>query len=219
MIERIKNLQTATQAKLLLEELANLRDEAEASRRFWERFQNFFQPGAFRVNEIARSQWAQVGDQPVGVWTTATPLSTEGRSQMLHEELSRMRDLLREAWEINDLRRKEWKLFQLREKFHQMTVADENQMSEPPPPSGIDFALRYLLRVMHKARTCENPECKSRRYFISDRRARRFCSDACAKPAQSEYKSEWWLENRDRLSRARREKYRESKKRKRERRP
>jgi len=200
---------------MFLEELANLRDEPGALRRFWERYRNFFQPGAFQVNEVARSQWRQAGEH--GGWTTAAALSPENKPQIVHEELVLMRDTLREAWGITDPRRKEWKLFQLRAKFHQTSVASEDQMNEPPPASGMDFALRYLLRVMHKARVCENPDCASRRYFVSDRKARRFCSDACAKPAQSDYKTKWWQENRERISKHRKNKYRQRKKRERER--
>ena len=212
-MQRTKNLQTTAQAKLFLEELANLRDEPEASLRFWDRYESFFRPGAFRVNREAWSEHRQAGTQPVGIWTVAPLLSPEENTEMLHEVLLRMREGLREAWGIAEPRRKEWKLFQLREKFHQMSVAAETQMNEPPPPSGMDFALRYLIRVMHKARICENPGCDSRRYFLSDRRARRFCSDACAKPAQSDYKSKWWEENRGRMSEDRKRKYRKSKKR------
>src|ERR1700730_2380288 len=135
MIKHPKNLQSAGSAKLFLEELANLREEPEASLRFWDRYKSFFHPGAFHVNETARSQWAQEGP-----WTTATPLSPEKNRQMLHEELRLMRDALREAWGITDPRRKEWKLFLLRPRFHRTSVAAEEQLNEPPPPCGMDFA-------------------------------------------------------------------------------
>ena len=223
---RIRNLQTAAQAKLFLEELVNLREEPEACARFWERCSSFFPQNAFRVEEDTEEVWPLLGiqlDQAAevrsgipGRWVGSKPLTPERKSELRRVILLRMRDELRKAWEIADLRRKEWKLFLLREKFHQMSAAAAEQMTEPPPPSGMDFALRYFLRVIHKARQCENPECDARRFFISDRRTRRFCSDACAKPAQSEYKSKWWEENRDRIREARKRKYRENKKRKRE---
>jgi hypothetical protein len=212
MIKHPKNLQSADSAKLFLEELANLREEPAASVRFWKSYGGYFQPGAFRVSEVAESQHKAAGVQPIGIWSTAAPLSEADKSEVLREALLRMRNLLREAWGITDLRRKEWKLFQLREKFHQMSVALEEQFNEPPPLTGMDFALRYLLRVMHKARVCESPGCASRRYFLSDRKARRFCSDACAKPAQSQYKIEWWQENRERISTHRKNRYREQQK-------
>jgi hypothetical protein len=217
MNDRTKNLQTAAQAKLFLEELANLEHEPESLGYFWKQYGSFFPQNAFRVQEDAEAVWplvrpeslTQMGNDTPGAWATQNTLASEHMRELRAMNLSRLRDELRSAWEITEPRRKEWKLFRLREFFHQVTASHPGQMTEPPPPSGMDFALRYLLRVMYKARTCENPECKSRRYFISDRRARRFCSDACAKPAQSEYKSKWWLENRDRLSRARKQKYRE----------
>jgi len=208
-----RNLQRPNEAKRFLLELANLGERPEDAERFWQRCEDFFPTNAFRLSEEIETilpsdrQWQP--DQ--SGWITGEELSPEGKSRLRQENLLRLRDWLREAWTIADQRRKEWKLFLLRQKFHQLTAASETEMIEPPPASGLDYALRYLWRMADKARRCANPDCSVTPYFLVERRGRRFCSETCARPAQQEYKQRWWEDHRAEMSEKRKADYRKRK--------
>ena len=47
--------------------------------------------------------------------------------------------------------------------------------------------LLYAIRLADMIRNCPNPDCPAP-YFIASRRAQRYCSGACALPAQWEFK-------------------------------
>jgi hypothetical protein len=69
------------------------------------------------------------------------------------------------------------------------------------------FAL-VLLRALHLAdrmRHCPNPACPAP-YFIARRRSQKYCSDACALPAQREFKALWWKNHGTEWQRERRAK-------------
>ena len=56
---------------------------------------------------------------------------------------------------------------------------------------------QVLLRavdVADRMRRCPTPACAAP-YFIAQRRSQRYCSDACALPAQREFKRIWWREH------------------------
>lgn len=56
---------------------------------------------------------------------------------------------------------------------------------------------QVLLRavdVADRMRRCPTPACPAP-YFIAQRRSQRYCSDACALPAQREFKRIWWREH------------------------
>jgi hypothetical protein len=61
----------------------------------------------------------------------------------------------------------------------------------------IDAFALVLLRAMHisdRMRYCANPACPAP-YFIARRRSQKYCTDACALPAQREFKRAWWSEH------------------------
>ncbi len=63
--------------------------------------------------------------------------------------------------------------------------------------SEADPFAQVLLRavdVADRMRRCLNPACPAP-YFIGRRRSQRYCSDACALPAQREFKRIWWREH------------------------
>jgi hypothetical protein len=65
-----------------------------------------------------------------------------------------------------------------------------------------------LLRALHVAdrmRHCPNAACPAP-YFIARRRSQKYCSDACALPAQREFKALWWKNYGTEWQRARRAK-------------
>ena len=184
-------------------------DRSEDAERFWHQCKTFFPPDAFQLSEEVEAelpsdrQW-QSG-QPG--WTNKEELSPERKSRLRHRNLLDLRNSLREAWEVTDPRRKEWKLFELRQQFNQLVAATKQTMTEPPPQSGMDYALRWLWRMADKARRCANPDCNVTPYFLVGRRGRRFCSDVCARPAQQEYKQQWWEEHRVEMSKKRKAQY------------
>lgn len=229
---RAKNLLSPSAAKRFLVELANLGEETRDSERFWNLHRDFFPKQAFEFRDqvatalraLTRTSSDAVAlqvEEGVAATLAAHPeIASEGLDRRpTLEELKRfrgrnllvLRDWLREAWTIADPRRKEWRIYQLRQKFHQLTVGSVEQWSEPPPPSGMDYALRYLWKVADKSRRCANPDCAMSPYFLVERRSRRFCSDVCARPAQSAYKQLWWEQHREEVNKNRKKQYRKTK--------
>jgi len=75
----------------------------------------------------------------------------------------------------------------------QTTGADS---SRSPEEIADPFVL-VLLRALHIAdrlRVCPNQQCPAP-YFIAKRRSQKYCSEACALPAQREFKRAWWAEH------------------------
>jgi hypothetical protein len=65
-----------------------------------------------------------------------------------------------------------------------------------------------LLRALHvvdRMRHCPNAGCPAP-YFIARRRSQKYCSDACALPAQREFKALWWKNHGTEWQRERRAK-------------
>ena len=58
------------------------------------------------------------------------------------------------------------------------------------------------LQIADRMRYCPNPTCLSP-YFIAYRRSQKYCTDACALPAQRELKRAWWKEHGDEWRKAR----------------
>jgi hypothetical protein len=80
-----------------------------------------------------------------------------------------------------------------------MTLVGQYFRDELVPDLAVDGFLMALVRGMYIAehmRYCANPECPAP-YFVAGRRSQRFCSDACAVPAQKRYKQEWWEKHGD----------------------
>lgn len=76
---------------------------------------------------------------------------------------------------------------------------------EPPPqPTHFERLVYTLQRLGRRARHCENSDCQWP-YFFASRRTQRYCSNACAVPAQREAKRRWWDSNREEQLRKRRE--------------
>lgn len=70
----------------------------------------------------------------------------------------------------------------------------------------LDSFAHVLLRaidVSDRMCRCPDPDCPAP-YFIAQRRSQRYCSEACAQPAQRELKRRWWREHGGAWRRARR---------------
>ncbi len=75
----------------------------------------------------------------------------------------------------------------------QTTSADSSKSAEEVT----DPFVLVLLRALHIAdrlRVCPNGGCPAP-YFIAKRRSQKYCSEACALPAQREFKRAWWTEH------------------------
>jgi len=59
------------------------------------------------------------------------------------------------------------------------------------PRTEFQRAVYALFRQSSLAKLCANPDCLTR-YFIAGKAAQRYCSDACAKVFQREWKRRWW---------------------------
>lgn len=52
-------------------------------------------------------------------------------------------------------------------------------------------AIWHAQKFADLMRVCPNPECPAR-YFVAGKRSQKYCSKACAAPAQRELKRTWW---------------------------
>lgn len=117
----------------------------------------------------------------------------------LHERFRKLRDMVREAWRGNEkmLGRLLSPNSQPDAEFPSydcffITIPDWRRSSfRYGPETEFEAAVYELLKQSRKARVCANPDCISP-YFITEDPRRKFCSTACTRPAQREYKRNWW---------------------------
>ena len=172
---------SAAQAEFFLQELANLRDKPEAATRFQRRFEDFM-PRSVRY---ARR----------GVVKTKAA-DGFGQDYPLPDQLWRLRTMVQRIWRELDSRTQEWLVFRLRQneliaidsRFGALEAFDVHV----PPPTPFEQCLRHLLRAADRLRYCGNDQCVAP-YFFAKRRSQKYCSDACALPAQRKYKRDWWV--------------------------
>lgn len=187
-------------AERFLEELANLRSDVLAIRRLSDRYPEILRgrawwiPGQFEAREGTSPVLGEVLEQIDDLLWTA--------------EMVQVRGALRTTWRESDLRRRDWLAFRLRDQL--MARADPrfvraigvingpavDLIDRLPPPSPFEQAIMYLLKSADRARYCANPDCPAP-YFLAKRRSQKYCSDACSKPAQKEFKRRWWDEHGD----------------------
>ncbi|HWY69575.1 MAG TPA: hypothetical protein VNX88_12975 [Terriglobales bacterium] len=71
---------------------------------------------------------------------------------------------------------------------------------EPPPQATpLEAALFHFSKIGDRAKHCGYTDCHTP-YFIAEKRWQKFCSEACAGPANREAKRKWWSENRGKES-------------------
>ena len=117
-----------------------------------------------------------------------------------------LRDALRAIWIAPDKRTKEWGVFRL---IESAVISDTNPTPHTgsatfqivdghvvplPPPTSLEYCLRYLLRNANKSVVCANVECPAP-YFFAGRKSQKYCTEKCAQPAQRKFKQEWWAKN------------------------
>jgi hypothetical protein len=129
-----------------------------------------------------------------------------------------LRDMLRRAWETSDPREREWLCFRLRDTYAAMVRRQDMSVEErkkedlaadvtgprylAPRITPFEAAVFHFQHQGTRARRCANAEC-SLPYFFVGKKGQRFCSPACALPAQRESKRNWWNENRSKRKKVR----------------
>lgn len=167
------------EAKRFLTELANLNDDAVA--RFNKRFGHLI-PDVAEVAFVVTPQGAR--------GTTA-----EEKNQSMERWILELRNLVRRIWIEPDLRTKRYGVFLLwKWAMSSKGVVEQDIPSWLPPPSPFEQAIQLLIDAADFAHYCGNPECFTP-YFFAARRNQKYCADACAIPAQREFKRQWWAEN------------------------
>lgn len=184
----------AAKAKRFLRELANLRDETSAGKRFMKRFQGLWPtPGRYLgpllCENISRAPGAKSDDDQV--------------DEMLHEHLILpLRDGVRAIWSAPNHRTKHWGVFRILDDavFRESSVYlwpfwhHPRNVVSLPAPGPFEQALEYLIRPDVRTYFCPNRECLTP-YFFPNHSGQKYCSDACTKPAQREFKRNWWAKH------------------------
>jgi len=179
-------------AKAFLKELANFRDEHCAFRRLQLHFGRIFLP------EVPLSL--------VREW--AIRVEEEDVVELSQDEILRkywlipLRNAVRVLWTATDLRTKQWGIFRILEKF--FAIGDRS-LAVGPVRDDIEWVLgstlgpvtdceRIFERLSGRTSVCHNSACPAP-YFFAVRASQKYCSDACAAPAQREFKKKWWAKH------------------------
>jgi hypothetical protein len=176
------------QAERFLTELVNLRKDAVG--RFQSRFAHMIPDNfSFRLVEIITS----FGSDPIRLSEEET--AEYGRMRLFKELIENVR----RVWAEPDLRTKQYGVFLIWQWaiFGPSGPLGQSRIEIPaklPPPTPFEEALQYLLNEASRETYCQNPDCLAP-YYFAKRRSQRYCSDACAKPAQREFKRQWWAEH------------------------
>jgi hypothetical protein len=174
---------SSVQAKRFLTELANLNDDAVE--RFHKRF-GALVPHYYR--ELSPGEYLSVDEDFKTIDEEMLKVYEEDR-------ILELRDLVRQIWVEPDLRTKRYGVFLLwKWSLFSLMGGERNIPSRLPPPNPFEQIIQVLIDAADLAHYCGNPECFTP-YFFALRRNQKYCSDACAKPAQREFKRQWWAEH------------------------
>ncbi len=169
----------------LLTDLANVRDDAVRS--FRAKWWHLYHHRVFHSDERLlerrdelRLLWLNVSELP-------SPPEVPPRAKGLFEDWSDEHDTLEEHickhW-LN-LPGSKW-----------MVEWTKSSRRITPNPSFLPGRLAFgCVEYGDRLAYCWNPECAAR-FFIGDRKGRKYCSPACAEPAKRAAKRKWWQENR-----------------------
>jgi hypothetical protein len=182
---------TPAAARSFLTELANLRrEEPQSLIRFSHAFgpwiETFFDPLIERVENATQPRALD------SAMSLGALLMTAAIGPVFGPLLS-LQEVLRRGWERPTAKERELAVLgMLLDASRLYEQAKGRVFAVIGEPLGV-----ILLEAIHSAdsmRICGNIECPAP-YFIASRRSQKFCSDACALPAQREYKRRWWNEH------------------------
>jgi hypothetical protein len=176
LLARISN----AQARRFLEELANLPDSNEGAARFEKWFGDF----------VPVSTSIELGSVSADDGVASSDTSRIVFVKHPDRRFLDLRERLRQIWAEPDTKTKEWMIFL----FRLDPTMSVDMMSFPPPPTGFQQSVIYLLKNADKTRVCGNPKCRTP-YFWASRTSQKFCNEHCALPAQRQSKLRWWKEN------------------------
>jgi hypothetical protein len=69
------------------------------------------------------------------------------------------------------------------------------RLATAPPITFLECCLFYFQRIADRAKRCSNEHCHTP-YFVAEKRWQKYCTEACAGPANREAKRKWWHENK-----------------------
>jgi hypothetical protein len=125
-----------------------------------------------------------------------------------NRDLLPLRNAIRKVWKERDLTAKRLAILKIAQDntYHRLVdlagdsdpswafSKDVGSASRLGIPTPFQQILEYLIRPNVRTSICTNPRC-SAPYFFSSRLGQKFCSDACALPAQRKFKRRWWAEH------------------------
>jgi hypothetical protein len=171
-----------SKARQFLQELANLRDEADAANRFEHEFKHFLDKDDAQVHIPGMIESGE-DEGPSGGTVTF---------DFRYSRLYALREELRTIWTTPSLKVREWRIF-LFGADPTVSVSLAAAIG-PPAPTPFQQALIHLLKCAATLTWCPNKGCPAP-YFFGKRRSQKFCSNVCALPAQREQKRLWWKQH------------------------
>lgn len=166
---------------------------AKEATRFSARFSDFI-PFRFRVDKMPpeEEKWLLVDLMPAN--------EAEAVANFVLRFL-RYQINLRRAWDASTpLARKVFllgPLYETMRDYHALWKVRENieeSLRALAAYANLTSAILHAIHIVDWMRHCPNPDCPAP-YFIAMRRSQRYCSEACALPAQREFKRAWWAEH------------------------
>lgn len=175
---------SAEKMEQFLRELVNLHPDG------FERFQNQF-------GHLIPPR--RLGEGNVWVMDAITNSEyNQSKEEIAESTIRDYQQQIRRIWTVSDLRTKRFGIFLI---WYQALAFEDPRYTMSlafPIPLGparpFEQVLEYMLTHSDKMRFCGNTECPAP-YFFAKRRSQKYCSEACALPAQQAHKRQWWAEH------------------------
>jgi hypothetical protein len=189
-----------SEVRNVLCEIANLRDDVHSGIRVMTKLAGIV-PGSGGLTPDGLNAARRVRGVPPA--PNAATLVHQVHSHYHKNNLLPLRDELRKIWTARDLTAKRWAVLHLAEHHYSWSLSQDG--TDLPAATPMVQVVEYLLRTNVHTSICANPQCLTP-YFFPPRRGRKYCSDACALPAQRESKRSWWQAHGETWRKARKQK-------------